>query len=168
MSGDLKAKVQGWLKTIGLTPVDQNDPQAVWHLAIDYPVRSGHQLHLVSPKDHPSAVVVVSGTEVSHEHREAFDKLDDDGKDEFLWEFRRTINSVHVDFGLKGAEGPLDCPSHFQITSTRYEDGLTLDSFAQTLGAVFKTELAAIWVIQRHLAPRSFGGGRFDFRRLGA
>jgi hypothetical protein len=46
--------------------------------------------------------------------------------------------------------------------------GLTLDSFAQALGAVFKTQLRAIWVIQQHLAPRSFGsGGRFDFKRLG-
>jgi hypothetical protein len=110
----------------------------------------------------------ISGTEFSHEHRDAFDKLDDDGKDGFLWKFRHAINTHHADFEIEGANGILDCPTRFKISATRYEDGLTLDSFAQSLGSVLKTQLSAIWVIQEHLTPRSFGsGGRFDFKRLG-
>jgi hypothetical protein len=75
---------------------------------------------------HPERVLIATGTEVSHEHREAFDKLDDDGKDTFLWRFRYAINVPEADFVLDGADGILDCPSRFQISATRYEDGLTL------------------------------------------
>jgi hypothetical protein len=164
----LKEKVQGWLQQIGCTPVVQADPQAEWHFAVHYPAQTPHVLSVLSPKGQPGRVLVACGTEVSHEHREAFDKLDDDGKDTFLWQFRHAVNVPEADFVLDGADGMLDCPSRFQISATRYEDGLTLDSFAQTLGAVFKIKLRAIWVVQEHLAPRSFGsGGRFDFKRLG-
>jgi hypothetical protein len=125
-------------------------------------------VHIVIPANQPDQVVVASGSEVAHEHREAFDKLDDEGKESFLWEFRFAINTVHADFALDGVKGALDCPSRFQISAPRYEDGLTKDSFAQTIGAVTKTELAAVWTFQRYLAPRSFGpGGRFDFKRIG-
>ena len=57
---------------------------------------------------------------------------------------------------------------HPEISVTRYEDGLTLDALSQSVGAVFKTELSAVWVVQQHLAEKNDGfGDRFDFKRLG-
>jgi hypothetical protein len=164
----LKTKVEGWLKDMGLTPIPQADPKAEWHFLVHYPANGPTSVDVLSPKGQPGKIMIICGVELSHDHREAFDKLDDDGKNDFLWRFRHTINVPESDFALDGADGVLDCPSRFQIASARYEDGLTLDSFASSVGAVFKTHLRAIWVIQEHLSPRNFGtGGRFDFKRLG-
>jgi hypothetical protein len=60
------------------------------------------------------------------------------------------------------------CPTAFQLSIARFEDGLTLDSFAQSVGKVFKTELNAIWVFQEHFKPNNGGRGpRFDFKKFG-
>jgi hypothetical protein len=164
----LKTKVEQWLEQMDCTPVPQADPQAEWHFVIHYPANGPTALDVLAPKGRGNRLLIVCSVEVSHEHREAFDKLDDDGKDDFLWRFRHAINVAEANFALQGAEGMLECPSRFQVSATRYEDGLTLDSFAQTEGSVFKTNQRAIWVIQEHLAPRSFGsGGRFDIKRQG-
>ena len=37
--------------------------------------------------------------------------------------------------------------------SARLRNVSSANSFAQSLGAVFKPQLTAIWVIQEHLAP---------------
>jgi hypothetical protein len=162
-----RAKVEGWLKEIGTTFSEIKDARAHWHLRIDYPLKSGHTMHVVSPKDRTNAIVIASGMEISHDHRKAFDDLDDDSKAEFLDALRCALNQVSVDFQLEGISEELDCPKLFQVSVTRYEEGCTLDSFAHSVGAVFKTELNALWIVQRHLQPRSFGDGRFDFKRLG-
>ena len=168
MADTMRSKVEEWLRTIGSTPQELEDTQAEWHLEFDYPSKSEHRMHVMRPRSNPAAVVVGAATNVSHEHLEAFGNLDDDAKEEFLWEFRRTVNQPEVDFRLDGVSEQLDCPTRFQISVTRYDDGLTLDSLAQSIGAVFKVWLGAIWVIQQQLAGNgdSFGG-RFDFKRLG-
>lgn len=165
---ELRSKVEQWLRVIGSTPVEITDPAAEWHLQADYPSHSPHITHIVSPKGVGAAIVIACGVSVSSEHREAFNELDDEAKADFAWELRRTLNVIDVDFQLDGIEKEEDCPSRFQISITRYEDGLTLDSFAWSLGAVYKTELNAILLIRRLLGPKGFGGGsRFDFKRLG-
>ena len=78
------------------------------------------------------------------------------------------MNNNDADFQIDGAETLQDCPTRFQIQVVRYEDGKTLDSFARSLGAVYKTRLAGVWVVQEELGPRSFGaGGRFRLQATG-
>jgi len=163
-----QGRIEEWLKTIGCTPMQDQDPQAVWHLAFRYPANTEHVMHVVAPAANPAVAVVVSGTTVDPQHLEGFASLEDEGKEEFLWKLRHTLNRVEVDFIVSGANGPLDCPKQFQISVTRYSDGLTLDSFAKSLGDVYKTELDVIWLIQEHLGSSGQGPGRrFDFKRLG-
>ncbi len=78
------------------------------------------------------------------------------------------MNSIDVDCQAEGVDGPLSCPTAFVLSIARFEDGLTLDSFAQSDGKVFKTELNAIWVFQEHFKPNNGGRGpRFDFKKFG-
>jgi hypothetical protein len=168
MGTSVKQQAEEWLKLMGSTPIDIQDPGTEWHFQFDYPANTPHIMHVAVPKERPSGIVIVSGTDVSHEHLEAFAALDDEAKEDFLWDLRNTLNVVDVDFKMEGVSGDLDCPTQVKISVTRYEDGLTLDSFARSVGAVFKTELNGIWVILRHLGGKRFGtGGRFDFKRLG-
>jgi len=63
---------------------------------------------------------------------------------------------------------PDQCPDKIPLSRMRFADGLTLDSFSETVGFVFKAELHAIWYIQDRLGERHLGnGGGFDFRRAG-
>ena len=168
MSVEMRNSVETWLKEIGCTPVVENDPEANFHFRIDYPVNSPHVMHVVSPRKSNAAVVVATRTDMGHEHIESFQKLDPDSQQDFLWDLRRTVNSTEVDFQFDGAKNPTDCPTAVQISSVRFSDGLTMDSFVRTVGAVFKIELAAIWVIHKHLGSGGdHGPGRFDFRRIG-
>ena len=53
------------------------------------------------------------------------------------------------------------------VQATRYDDGLSLDSFARTVSSVNKAEVAGIACVQRRLSPRTSGpGGIFDFSSM--
>jgi hypothetical protein len=93
---------------------------------VAYPKEGGNQMSVLEPAAQPGRVMIACGTVLSPEHREGFEKLDDDGKETFLWAFRHGINTHHADFQIDGGDGALDCPTRFQISATRYEDGLTL------------------------------------------
>lgn len=163
-----KETVERWLTAMGVTTTTINDPQALWHLQFNYPTGSPHIMHAVCPKQTPEAVVVLSSITVGDDFLQNFETLDPDAKDEFLWKLRETLNTPRVDFQMNGATGPQDCPKNVVTSSVRYFEGVTLDSFARTVGCVFKTELSALWVMHRYLAPKSYGNGdRFDFKRLG-
>lgn len=162
------AKIDEWLRGIGCTPTSVQEPGAFWHLQFNYPVNSPHLMHVIAPMRTPRAIVVLSRVSLESDLIEKFEGLDADAKDDFLWNLRETLNIVDIEFMLEGAPGPLDCPTSIQTMLTRYDDGLTLDSLAHSVGAVFKTELRAMWVVQRHLGSKGYGSGdRFDFRRLG-
>jgi hypothetical protein len=169
LSNSRKQQVERWLAAMGIqAPTTISDPMALWHVQINYPPNSGHIMHVVCPKTMPEAVVIASKLTLGADLIDNFRALDPDAQDEFLWELRKTLNTPRVDFRLEGADGPMDCPTAIETSSVRYFDGVTLDSFARTVGCVFKTEVAANWVIFRHLGPKGYGSGdRFDFKRLG-
>jgi hypothetical protein len=135
---------------------------------VDYPVHSAERLGVLELAAQPGRVIIATAAELSPEHRDGFAKLDDDAKEAFQWRFRHALINNDSDFQIDGVDTLHDCPTPFQIITMRYEDGLTLDSFARSLGVVHKTKLIGIWVVQEELGPRSFGaGGRFDFKKLG-
>jgi hypothetical protein len=163
-----KDQIAEWLRTMGSTPTETTDPNASWRLDFDYPTKSPHRMMVANPAGSPAAIIA-TGLTVSAEHVTGFGKLEDEEKQSFLLDLRQKANCVDVDFQFFGIANPLDCPSKIQLSVTRYPDGLTLDSFARSLGAVFKTELGVAWLIQQRL-----GGGddpglgrKFDFKRLG-
>jgi len=165
---DRKGTIEAWLAAMGVTSTPINDPQALWHIQVNYPPGSPHIMHVACPKLTPEAVVILSKMDIGRDLLDNFDGLDTDAKDEFLWKLRETLNTPRVDFKLEGVSAPQECPTAIVTSSVRYFEGVTLDSFARTVGCVFKTELSAQWVIFRYLAPKSYGNGdRFDFKRLG-
>jgi hypothetical protein len=163
-----KDQIEEWLRTIGSTPVEMPDPQSAWKFEFDYPVRTPHRMVVASPVALPSAAMIITGIQLTPQHLQNFSTLDDEAKEEFLWALRQKANCAEVDFQFLGVMNPLDCPSEIRFAVTRYPDGLTMDSFARSLGAVFKTELGTIWLVEEHLGGGEVGPGRrFDFKKLG-
>lgn len=161
-------QVETWLRQLGSTPVEIEDKETEWHVRFDYPAKSPNSMHAIGPRGREGTLLIVFVLDVSHEHLKTFEDLDVDSQTTFLRDLRRTINVVEVDFRLEGLEKEGDCPKRIQFSVTRYADGLSMDSLARTVGAVFKTSLNTIWTVHEHLGHRDSGpGGRFDFRRLG-
>jgi hypothetical protein len=163
-----KAQVEEWLRLIGCTPTETADPQSTWHVSFDYPARSPHRMDVANPATVPSAAVIVTGIELAPQHLQNFANLDDEAKESFLWSLRQKVNCPEVEFQFFNVTQRLDCPSKIQFSVVRFADGLTMDSFARSLAAVFKTELGAIWLVEEHLGGGEVGPGRrFDFKKLG-
>lgn len=168
MEADLRSKADEWLKAIGCTPKIHADPNASWNLAFEYPVGSAEGMNVVGPKGRPGVLIILAGIEVAATHLSAFEALEDEARGDFLWELRRALNRIEVDFHATGATGPKECPQNIRLSVIRYGDGLTLDSFAHDLGAVYKTKLGVIWTFQEKLDENGQEPWqRFDFRRLG-
>lgn len=169
MEGVQKETVADWVRAIGSTPTDVNDPATNWRMEFDYPSRSAHRLHVLQPEGMPHQVLVLTGINVSHDHLEAFGELPEEDQKEFALNLRRVMNRPEVDFVLEGNAGPGDCPRIIQLSKARYSDGLSLDSFADTVGQVFKAELHTIWYFEDRFGEHrnGNGGGRFDFKRAG-
>ena len=168
MENALRTKAEAWLVRLGSTPVEMDDPQTDWHLRFDYPAKSPHMMHAAQPKGQPDMVVLLSGLDVAHSHLKRFEELDQDSQETFLLDLKKTLTHDSHDFKFEGVENERDCPKKIIIQCTRYEDGLSLDSFARSVSAVFKGFLRAILVTRSHLQGNGPGNAdRFDFKKLG-
>lgn len=151
MSQDLQQTVASWLEALQceFKPVD--DPAMDWRYEVKYPSRRHeHIMHVAGVPGTVPSLAIASITRMSERHIQRFSGLPDDEKRVFLFGLRHTLNTPEVDFELKGAGG-LECPEAFQVSVRRFEDGLSLDEFARSLGAVYKVELSAVWFIQETL-----------------
>jgi hypothetical protein len=163
-------QIEAWLRLLGCTPTATTDPQAKWNLSFDYPARSQHRMGVANPVAIPSAAVIAAGVILTPQHLQKFSSFDDDEKESFLWSLLQKANSPETDFQFFDVNERLDCPTRIQFSVVRYADGLTLDSFAHSVGAVFKIELATMWLVEEHLGGGGTDGGtgrRFDFKKLG-
>jgi hypothetical protein len=165
MSAHLHDAAKSWLEALECEFRSVEDPQMEWHLEVKYPARrSDHVMHVAGVRGSLPSIAIASVTRLSDRHLQRFAGLPDDEKKVFLFGLRHTLNSPDVDFELKGADGGLSCPTAFQVSVRRFEDGLSADEFARSIGAVYKVELSAIWFIQETLEQEPTGPTvMFDF-----
>lgn len=159
--------IVGWLELMGHSPRDQDADGANFVLVFEYPSGSNHTMKIMQPAGKPEMVGVGTGVRFAPKHVKAFNKLPDGEKHEFQIGLRRTLNRTATDYRVEGTSSTDECPDGFEVSITRYGDGLTLDSFAQSVGAVYKTRLDAILFLQERLEGRDLDGGDFDFERVG-
>jgi hypothetical protein len=168
---EIKSEIVGeWLRLMGCVPRRIVGPGTNFQIEFSYPPDSPHLMTVVNATIRPHALVVITQTVISPEHVAAFQELETDEKVSFLRDLQKTLLRDYIEFNLMGIDeiSGLVCPSAFQISATRYGDGLSLDSFARTVSSVYKAELAAITCVQEHLGPRGLGGsGNFEFKRIG-
>jgi hypothetical protein len=163
--------IEGWLKDMGYKVKRAPPaPEYNWNLEVESSnPATPYRITVFNPKAAPRMVAVVGGVMLSNEHRVAHGDLDDDEKGDFSRELTRALDRDFTEYGLVGATNELECPAGFQVTAARFDDGLHLDSLWQTVQSVFKTMIAGIACVNRHLNPRGAGGaGHFEFKRMGS
>lgn len=142
-----------WLKNMGLDPKPAPDPRGTWRYTICVPPdQQQRQLVVFAIKDLPRAVGVACATVLSPEHNAAFNALDSDAKGQFIADLQNTLTRESVEYRLErdSASGHI---KGFDVHAVRYDDGLTLDSFAGTISSVSKAQFAAVRFIWQR-----FGG----------
>jgi hypothetical protein len=161
------ARVRDWLRDIGCTPILRSNPELNWAYEVDFPPKSPTRVTVQNQKNLPRAVLIVSRTLVSPVQIAAFENLEEDARQEFWRALGLRLNSHDfVEFNIEGVP-PNTCPTAFQIVVTRWDDGLTLDSFARSLSSVNKAYFDACAFFHEHFGTSGpAAGGEFDFKRL--
>lgn len=159
--------VIGWLKDMGMDPMPAPDPNANWHYTVYVPPNQDqHSLEVIGPKNRPRAVIVGAMTTISPEHNAALLALDSGAKSQFVNALAAALSNQFVEFKIEQDPATANV-SKFEVFAVRYDDGLTLDSFARTISSVFKTRIAGVQCIQQFLDSQPPGGGELAFHKPG-
>lgn len=162
-----KELISGWLKDMGLSPTPAPDPNGNWHFAVAIPPNQNERkVEVFGNKDMPRAVFIGANTVISPEHVATLMALDSDAKRQFATDLMTALNREFVEYNVEYEPVTGDV-KNFVVTAVRYDDGLTLDSFARTVSSVFKAQIAGIQCVQQHLGGTTPPGGEFAFRKLG-
>jgi hypothetical protein len=132
------ALIEGWLRDMNLAPVRKSDPVNAWN--VEFTIAAGTSplaIAIVNPRPLPRAIMFVCGLAAAPEHMIAFSNLDEDLRKEFWNQLRSTLNREFVEYQIEGA-AIVECPKTVRVSAVRFDDGLTLDSFARTLSSVCK------------------------------
>jgi len=130
--------LEGWLRDMALTPIRRpSDGLNNWNLEFTIQGASPLVLNAVNPKALPRAVMLVCGMMAVQEHVTAFAKLTAEQRKDFWQDLRASLNREFVEFQIEGVFG-VECPKALRVTAIRFDDGMTLDSFARTISSVCK------------------------------
>ncbi|HEX3836087.1 MAG TPA: DUF2299 family protein [Steroidobacteraceae bacterium] len=159
--------IEGWLQDLSLTCVRRTDSASNW--ALEFTISGPNPLVLsaVNPKSVPRAVMLVCGLSAAPAHIELFKTLEESARREFWRDMRDSLNREYVEFQLDGA-APLECPRMLRVTALRFDDALSLDSFARSISSVCKAAAAAVAQFTDKLGdPNIPTSGEFAFRKVG-
>jgi hypothetical protein len=149
-------QIEAWLRQLGSqpTPVGPVEGNA-WQMQFVFPPGSQQTLACFSPRV-PEGSTVVSVNYPLGRGEAAYEMLSEAEKGVFMQELRLTLSRDHLYHDIAPAAKPGGCPRSFAVFDMRFDDGLTLDSFARSIITVSNTALAANLCCARHLtAPRS-------------
>ncbi|MCK9151129.1 DUF2299 domain-containing protein [Methanobacterium alcaliphilum] len=139
----IEDNIQKWMADEGYFRQRVPDDTANFHFMVNYP--EGHVIDIIQPKGKVDMVVIGCATNVSPEHLNAMQKISYDEREEFIWEFRFTLNNFLVDFQLQHPDNILQS---FVVSEEIYEDGMNKDRLISTVKRVFRAKLQGLWKIQ--------------------
>jgi hypothetical protein len=149
-------QVEAWLRQLGTqaTPVGPVEGNG-WQLQFVFPPGSQQTLACFAPRT-PEGATVVSVNYPLGRGETAYELLSEAQKDAFMQELRLTLSREHLYHDIAPPVKLGGCPRSFAVFDMRFDDGLTLDSFARSIITVSNTALAANLCCARHLtAARS-------------
>jgi hypothetical protein len=159
--------IEGWLHDLSLACVRRTDAASNW--ALEFTIAGPNPLVLsaVNPKPLPRAVMLVCGISSAPAHIEMFKTLEASARQQFWEQMRDLLTREYVEFQLDGAP-PSECPRMLRVTCIRFDDGLTLDSFARSISSVCKAAADAVAHYTNRLGdPNAPLSGEFAFKKVG-
>jgi hypothetical protein len=157
--------IEGWLRDLSLTPTLRNDGGSNWNLEFTVQAPAPLIMNAVNPKAIPRAVMIVCGMSIAPEHATIYNTLDDARRRLFWAQLRQLMTREYIEFQIEGAP-VAECPKAIRVSAMRFDDGLTLDSFARSISSVCKACTDAVVHITDNLGqPAAAAGGEFSFKK---
>ena len=161
------AVIEGWLRDLAQTPIQRPDPVNAWNLEFTVQGSPNLVMNAVNPKPIPRSVMLVCGMTPVPQQVTAFQALSEEQRRAFWRDLRTLLSREYIEFHIEGM-APTECPKTLRISAIRFDDGLTLDSFARTLASVCKACGDIVVLFSERLGdPSAPAGGEFAFRRSG-
>jgi hypothetical protein len=144
-------KIEAWLTKLGCKPAPVTSVEGnAWQVQFVFPPGSQQTLACFAPKT-PEGSTVISVNYPLLQGEAAFDALTEAERATFLHELRAVLSRDHLYHDVAPGQKPGGCPRSFAVFDMRFDDGLTLDSFARSIICVSNTALAANLCCARHL-----------------
>ncbi|MGC9517697.1 MAG: DUF2299 domain-containing protein [Methanomicrobiales archaeon] len=140
----IEDKIQKWLSDEGLFRQKVPDENSNFHFLIHYP--ENHTMDVIQPKGKNDLVVIGCATNVSPEHLNEMSKMTNKEMEDFIWDFRFSLNNFRVDFQMNHPDNIL---KNYIVTSEIFEDGLKKDRLISTIKQIFRAKIQGVWKIQR-------------------
>lgn len=148
-SENLKSKVHNWLKEEGWELQEVAQPKFSWAFVVK---RTGLNLDVAQQEGKSDQCIVRIALNLI-DAKPALTKLRQDEVDELIWQLRFELARQEVEF--EGVNSPLE---EVAIFRTIYSDGLTKNSFSDTLGKVLRAFMLLRLVLTRRLGNISDSG----------
>lgn len=148
-SENLKSKVHNWLKEDGWELQEVTQPKFSWAFVVE---RTGLNLDVAQQEGKSDQCIVRIALNLI-DAKPALTKLSQDEVDELIWQLRFELARQEVEF--EGVDSPLEQVAIFR---TIYSDGLTKNSFSDTLGKVLRAFMLLRLVLTRRLGNISDSG----------
>jgi len=149
LSENLKSKVLNWLKEGGWELQEVAVPECSWAFVVE---RTGFKLNVAQQEGKSDQCIVRIALDLVAA-KSALAMLSQDEVDELIWQLRFEFARQEVEF--EGVESPLE---QVAISRTIYSDGLTKNSFTDTLGKVMRAFMLLNWMLIRRLGNISDSG----------
>lgn len=145
-------QIEAWLRQLGCAPSAVNSIEGnEWQMQFVFPPGSQQNMACFSPRT-PAGATVVSVNYPLGRGEQAFELLTDVQKGAFMQELRLVLSRDYLYHDIAPGATPTSCPRSFASFDMRFDDGLTLDSFARSIIAVSNAALAANLCCARHLS----------------
>ena len=141
-SENLKSKVHNWLKEEGWELQEVAQPKFSWAFVVE---RTGLNLDVAQQEGKSDQCIVRIALNLI-DAKPALTKLSQDEVDDLIWQLRFELARQEVEF--EGVDSPLEQVAIFR---TIYSDGLTKNSFSDTLGKVLRAFMLLRLVLTRRL-----------------
>ena len=144
-------QVENWLRQLGCKPTAVSSVEGnAWQLQFVFPPGSQQTLACFAPRV-PEGSTVISVNYPLAQGEAAYDALTEAQRMIFIQDLRSVLSRGHLYHDVSPGTKPGACPRSFAVFDMRFDDGLTLDSFARSIIAVSNAALAANLCCARHL-----------------
>lgn len=142
---EVRETILKWLTEEGLYRDRVQDEKLHFHLAAEFPARSGRYVNVIQPKDRSDMVVVFSRIKLADVHRAALKALPDRERERLLWEMRYALLFRESNFEFEPRSGDLES---IRFSREIYYDGLSKNALMEALRENFRCELYVVWKFQ--------------------
>ncbi len=138
-------KVMSWLSEEALYKDKVYDENLYFHLAAEFPTRSGRHVNIIQPNNRDDMIVILSTIRLAEVHQKALHALARKEREKFIWDIRYALLFQDSNFDIEPGGGELN---GIRFSREIYYDGLTKNKLMEVLRANFKCELYVVWKFQ--------------------